>query len=134
MKKVLTFGVYDLLHVGHVLLFKHAREKGDYLIAAVQDGGYILKYKPDAKIMNTTDERRMMVAGIRYVDEVITYKDVDKDIVNIDFDIFAIGPDQKHEGFQRAIEWCKANGKEVVVIPRTEGISSSLLREFINIK
>ena len=134
MKKVLTFGVYDLLHVGHMLLFKHAREKGDYLIAAVQDGGYILKYKPDAKIITTTDERRMMVAGIRYVDEVVTYKDVDKDIVNIDFDILAVGPDQKHEGFQRAIEWCKAHGKDVVVIPRTEGISSSLLREFINIK
>ena len=134
MKRVLTFGVYDLLHVGHMLLFKHAREKGDYLIAAVQDGGYILKYKPEAKIINTTDERRMMVASIRFVDEVVTYKDVDKDIVNIDFDIFAIGPDQNHAGFQRAIEWCKANGKEVVVIPRTDGISSSLLREFINIK
>ena len=134
MKKVLTFGVYDLLHIGHILLFKHAKEKGDFLIVAVQDGGYIQKYKPSAKIINTTDERRMMVASIRFVDEVVTYKDVDKDIVNLDFDVFAIGPDQNHEGFQKAIEWCKANGKEVMVIPRTEGISSSLLREFINIR
>jgi glycerol-3-phosphate cytidylyltransferase len=134
MKKVLTFGVYDLLHIGHILLFKHAKEKGDFLIVAVQDGGYIQKYKPNAKIINTTDERRMMVASIRFVDEVVTYKDVDKDIVNLDFDVFAIGPDQNHEGFQKAIEWCKANGKEVMVIPRTEGISSSLLREFINIR
>lgn len=134
MKKVLTFGVYDLLHIGHILLFKHAKEKGDILIVAVQDGGYIQKYKPNAKIINTTDERRMMVASIRFVDEVVTYKDVDKDIVNLDFDVFAIGPDQNHEGFQKAIEWCKANGKEVMVIPRTEGISSSLLREFINIR
>jgi len=134
MKRVLTFGVYDLLHLGHILLFKHAKEKGDYLIAAVQDGDSILKYKPEATIINTTDERRMMVASIRYVDEVITYKDVDNDIVNIDFDILAIGPDQNHEGFQRAIKWRKKNDKEVVVIPRTEGISSSLLREFINIK
>ncbi|MBR1903263.1 MAG: adenylyltransferase/cytidyltransferase family protein [Bacteroidaceae bacterium] len=134
MKRVLTFGVYDLLHIGHIMLFKHAREKGDYLIAAVQDGGYILKYKPNTKIINTTDERRMMVASIRFVDEVVTYKDVDKDIMNIDFDIFAIGPDQNHDGFKRAIEWCKKNGKEVVVIPRTEGVSSTLLREFINIR
>ena len=134
MKKVLTFGVYDLLHIGHILLFKHAKEKGDFLIVAVQDGGYIQKYKPNAKIINTTDERRMMVASIRFVDEVVTYKDVDKDIVNLDFDVFAVGPDQNHEGFQKAIEWCKANGKEVMVIPRTEGISSSLLREFINIR
>jgi cytidyltransferase-like protein len=134
MKKVLTFGVYDLLHIGHILLFKHAKEKGDFLTVAVQDGGYIQKYKPNAKIINTTDERRMMVASIRFVDEVVTYKDVDKDILNLDFDVFAIGPDQNHEGFQKAIEWCKANGKEVVVIPRTEGISSSLLREFANIR
>ena len=91
-------------------------------------------YKPNAKIINTTDERRMMVASIRFVDEVVTYKDVDKDIVNLDFDVFAIGPDQNHEGFQKAIEWCKTHGKEVMVIPRTEGISSSLLREFINIR
>lgn len=134
MKKVLTFGVYDLLHLGHILLFKHAQEKGDYLIAAVQDGDSILKYKPEAKMVNSTDERKMMVASIRYVDEVITYRDVDIDIKNVDFDILAKGPDQNHEGFQRAVEWCKANGKEVVVIPRTEGISSSLLREFLNIR
>lgn len=134
MKKVLTFGVYDLLHLGHILLFKHAKEFGDSLIVAVQNGDYILKYKPEAKIMNGTDERMMMVASIRYVDEVVTYKDVDIDIQNIDFDILVKGPDQNHSGFQRAIEWCKSNGKKVVVIPRTEGISSSLLREFLNIK
>lgn len=134
MKKVLTFGVYDLLHLGHILLFKHAKEKGDYLIAAVQDGDYILKYKPDAKMVNGTDERKMMVAGIRYVDEVVTYRDVDIDIKNIDFDVFAKGPDQNHDGFKRAVEWCKENGKEIVVIPRTEGISSSLLREFLQIR
>lgn len=134
MKKVLTFGVYDLLHLGHILLFKHAREQGDYLIAAVQDGDSILKYKPEAKMVNGTDERMMMVAGIRYVDEVVKYRDVDEDIKHLDFDILAKGPDQNHAGFQRAEAWCKAHGKEVVIIPRTEGISSSLLREFLQIK
>lgn len=134
MKKVLTFGVYDLLHIGHILLFKHAREKGDYLIAAVQDDDSILKYKPQATIINHNNERKMMVASIRYVDCVVTYHDVDIDIKHFDFDILAIGPDQNHAGFQRAIEWCRNNGKEVVIIPRTEGISSSMLREFVNIK
>lgn len=134
MNRVLTFGVYDLLHIGHVLLFKHAREKGDYLIAAVQDGDYVLKYKPEAKLINNTDERKMMVASIRYVDMVVTYKDVDIDIKNIDFDILAVGPDQNHAGFKRAFAWCKENGKEVVVIPRTDGISSTVLREFLNIR
>ena len=76
----------------------------------------------------------MMVAGIRYVDEVITYRDVDKDIQQIDFDVFAKGPDQSHAGFCRAVEWCEKNDKEVVVIPRTEGVSSSMLREFKQIK
>lgn len=133
-KKVLTFGVYDMLHIGHILLFKRARELGDELIVAVQDSDVILKYKPGTKMIYTTEERLFMVSTIKYVDRVVTYKDVDKDIMNIDFDIFAKGPDQVHEGFQRAIKWCEQNGKEVVVIPRTEGISSSLLREYSKTK
>lgn len=133
MKKVLTFGVYDLLHLGHVLLFKHAKEKGDFLIAAVQDEENVLKYKPESNLINGTDERKMMVASVRYVDSVVSYKDVDVDIKSIDFDILAVGPDQNHAGFQRAMAWCKENGKEIVLIPRTEGISSTLLREFVNI-
>ena len=56
--------------------------------------------------------------------------DMDVDIQNIEFDVFVKGPDQQHAGFQRAVEWCKANGKQVVIIPRTEGISSSLLRDY----
>ena len=138
MKKILTFGVYDMLHIGHILLFKHAKElfpgEDCKLIVAVQDGDYILKYKPGSKMIYTTEERMFMVSSIRWVDEVLVYKDVDLDIQNIDFDVFAKGPDQNHAGFQRAVEWCKKNGKEVVVIPRTEGISSTLLREYSRIK
>lgn len=132
MKKILTVGVYDMLHIGHILLFKHAKEicKDSQLIVAVQDGDLILKYKPGTKMVYTTEERLFMVSSIRYVDEVCVYKDVDIDIQKIDFDIFAKGPDQNHEGFQRAVKWCEAHGKEVVVIPRTEGISSTLLREY----
>lgn len=130
MSRVLTFGVYDMLHIGHILLFKHAKELGDELIVAVQGGDCILKYKPGTKMVYTTEERLYMVSTIRYVDEVITYEDVDKDIQNIDFDIFAKGPDQNHAGFQRAVAWCEAHGKKVVVIPRTEGISSTMLREY----
>lgn len=127
-KKVITFGVYDLLHIGHVLLFKKARELGDYLIVAVQDDEVIKKYKPEAEMVYSTAERLLMVDAIKYVDEVVVYKDVYNDIQTIDFDIFAKGPDQNHEGFQKAVEWCEANGREVEIIPRTEGISSTLLR------
>lgn len=134
MKKVITFGVYDMLHIGHVLLFKKAKELGDYLVVAVQDDEVIKKYKPEAEMVYSTEERLFMVSAIRYVDEVIVYRNVDKDIQNLEFDLFAKGPDQSHEGFQRAVEWCRNNGKEVVVIPRTEGISSTLLRNYSKIR
>lgn len=138
MKKILTFGVYDMLHIGHMLLFKHAKElfpnEECELIVAVQDGDFILKYKPGTNMVYTTEERMYMVSAIRYVDKVVTYQDVDKDIQNIDFDVFAKGPDQNHAGFQKAVEWCEAHDKEVVVIPRTEGISSSMLREYSKVK
>ena len=134
MKKILTFGVYDMLHIGHMLLFKRAKELGDYLIVAVQDGECILKYKPGTEMIYTTDERLYMVSAIRYVDEVVTYKDVDVDIQNIDFDVFVKGPDQCHAGFQRAVKWCEEHGKEVVTLPRTEGISSTMLRTYSKTK
>ena len=133
MKTVVTFGVYDMLHIGHILLFKKAKELGGKLIVAVQDSDVILKYKPGTKMVYTTEERCYMVSTIKYVDEVVVYRDVDEDIKNIDFDIFAKGPDQMHEGFKRAVEWCNNNQKEVVVIPRTEGISSTMLREYSKI-
>lgn len=133
MKTVFTVGVFDLLHIGHILLFKHAKELGDRLVVAVQNDDVILKYKPEAEMVNTIEERLFMVNSIRYVDQVITYDDVDEIVKHIDFDIFAKGPDQNHEGFQRAVEWCKNHGKNVVTIPRTEGISSSMLRQIKSI-
>ena len=138
MKTILTVGVYDMLHIGHILLFKHIKESYPeeecHLIVAVQEGDYILKYKPDTKMVYSTEERIFMVSAVRWVDEVVTYCDVDVDIQKIDFDILAKGPDQIHSGFQRAIMWCKINGKQVITIPRTEGISSSLLREYSKTK
>ena len=134
MITILTFGVYDMLHIGHVLLFKHAKElfpnEECRLVVAVQNEGNVLKYKQKDKMVYSTEERIFMVSALRYVDQVITYDDVDVDIKNVAFDVFAKGPDQIHAGFQRAVEWCRQNGKQVVVIPRTEGISSTLLREY----
>ena len=102
---------------------------GDYLIVAVQNGDCILKTKPDAKVLYTTEQRIELIKALRVVDEVIVYRDVDVTLPTVDFDIFAKGHDQNHAGFQRAVEWCKAHGKEVVVVPRTENISSTMLRE-----
>ncbi len=128
--KVLTFGVYDMLHIGHILLFKHAKGYGDELIVAVQDGDVVKKYKPEANLIYSTDERIFMVNSVRWVDKTVIYKDVDIDIQNIDFDIFVKGPDQMHEGFKCAEKWCYEHGKRVIEIPRTEGISSSMLRSY----
>ena len=69
-----------------------------------------------------------MIEALRYVDNVVPYTDIDKSIKQIDFDIFAIGGDQLHTGFQRAVDWCNENGKEVVRLSRTKNISSSMLR------
>lgn len=127
-KKVMTVGVYDLLHKGHVELYRRAKGLGDYLIVAAQDGDFILKYKPTAKVLNSTEDRKYMIKSIRYVDEVITYTDVDKIVQEVDFDVFITGPDQCHDGFKRAIRWCEANGKEHIVLGRTDGVSSSELK------
>ena len=120
-----------MLHIGHILLFKRAKELGDKLIVAVQDGDYIQKYKPGTRMVYSTEERLYMVSTIKYVDDVIVYRDVDVDIQQVDFDVFVKGEDQSHNGFQKAIQWCKNNGKTIVTLPRTEGISSTMLREGI---
>ena len=132
--KVLTFGVFDFFHYGHLKLFERARALGDYLIVAVQKGEEITKTKPDAQVMYTTEQRMEMVGSIRFVDEAISYDQVDTTIQNVDFDIFAIGADQQHPGFQRAIAWCKANGKQVILLERTPNICSSNIKKQLNSK
>ena len=127
-KKVLTVGVYDLLHKGHIELFRRAKGLGDYLIVGVQDGNMIAKYKPLAKVLNSTDDRMYTVKSIRYVDEAIVYDEVSEIVKKIDFDVFVSGPDQIHSGFQTAIKWCEEHGKEFIILARTEGVSSSELK------
>lgn len=131
MKKILTVGVYDLLHIGHIELFRKAKAMGDYLIVAVQDSAYVKKFKPEAQLVYSTEERCYMVRSIRYVDEVVVYDSVDKIVEEVDFNIFAKGPDQNHEGFMRAVAFCQEHGREVKTLPRTDGISSSELKELI---
>lgn len=128
MKKVITFGVYDYFHLGHLRLFENAKALGDYLIVAVQDEEYIKKYKPNAAIMYSTQQRIDLVKALRVVDEVGVYRAVNDDISMFDFDIFAIGEDQCHSGFENAVKWCLKNGKEVVRMKRTPGICSSAIK------
>lgn len=131
MKRVITFGVFDYFHLGHLRLFQNAKNLGDYLIVAVQDGTYIKKYKPDTSILYSTEERAELVRALRVVDEVVIYRDVNEDIKRFDFDVFAIGEDQTHSGFQQAVSYCEKEGKQVVRMKRTEGISSSEIKDHI---
>ena len=101
MKKVLTVGVFDLLHIGHIELFRKAKALGDYLIVAVQDSDYVFQFKPDASLVYSTEERCYMVSAIRYVDEVVVYRNVGNIVDEVDFDIFAKGPDQSHVGIKQ---------------------------------
>ena len=127
-RKIFTVGVYDLIHKGHIELFRRAKGLGDYLIVAIQDGEFILKYKPSAMVLNSTEDRKYMIKSIRYVDEVITYTDVEKIVKEVNFDVFVTGPDQCHSGFLRAIQWCEEHGKEHIILARTDGVSSSELK------
>lgn len=68
--------MYDYFHLGHLRLFKQCKKYADYLVVAVQDGAYILKYKPDAKILYSTEERVEILESLKVVDKVVVYKTV----------------------------------------------------------
>lgn len=130
MTKVLTFGVYDYFHLGHLRLFKQCKNYGDYLIVAVQNSDYILKYKPNTNIFYSTKERIEMLESLRLVNEVITYDSINIETLNkINFDILALGEDHRGGRFDEVKRWCEDNGKKVVRLKRTPGISSSKIKE-----
>lgn len=132
MKKILTFGVFDYFHLGHLRLFKQCKQYADYLIVAVQDGDCILKYKPDANVYYSTEERVEMLESIRLVDEVVIYQSVGVDALKkIDFDILALGEDHKGERFDIIEKWCKDNNKQVFRLRRTQGVSSTDIKREI---
>ena len=128
--KILTFGVFDYFHIGHLRLFKQCREYADYLIVAVQNGEYLVKYKPGAKIFYTTEERVEILKSIKEVDEVLVYNECNTtDLSAIDFDILALGEDHVGTRFDEMQKWCKQHGKSLVRLKRTKGVSSTDIKE-----
>jgi glycerol-3-phosphate cytidylyltransferase len=128
MKKVLTVGVFDFFHIGHLNVLRTAKSVGDYLIVAVHDDKLNSK---GVKFLYSLEERMYFVSSIKCVDEVIKYERVDEIVQKVDFDVFAFGPDQNHQYFQLAFDWCRENGKDLVMVDRTEGISSTRIREIL---
>lgn len=128
---LLTVGVFDFFHLGHLNVLTHAKVHGDYLIVAVHDDKLNIK---GVEFLYTLEERMRFVESIKLVDEVVSYERVDTLLPNIDFDVFAHGPDQNHQYFQKAFEWCRNNNKEIIELERTDGISSSKLRAILRKK
>ena len=125
MKRVITYGTYDLLHEGHINLLRRAKELGDYLIVGVTSDSFD-KGRGKLNVRNNVLERIEAVKATGYADEVIIEDYLGQkidDIQRYDVDIFAIGSDWEGK-FDYSNEYCK-----VVYLPRTEGISSTMLRE-----
>ena len=125
MKKVITYGTYDLLHQGHINLLRRAKELGDYLIVGVTSDSFD-KGRGKLNVRNNVLERVEAVKATGYADEVIIEDYLGQkidDIQKYDVDIFAIGSDWEGK-FDYLNEYCK-----VVYLPRTEGVSSTQLRE-----
>ena len=124
MKKVITYGTFDLLHHGHVNLLRRAKMLGDYLIVGVTSDSFD-RERGKLNVRKNVLERIEAVKATGYADEVIIEDYIGQkidDIQKYDIDIFAIGSDWKGK-FDYLNEYC-----EVVYLPRTEGVSSTMLR------
>lgn len=124
MKTVITYGTFDVLHFGHVNLLRRAKELGDRLIVAVSSDQFN-SGKHKSSLLNY-ENRRAVVEAIRYVDLVIpeeTWEQKIKDVEKYSVDIFVIGDDWEGE-FDFLKEYC-----EVVYLPRTEGVSSTNIKD-----
>lgn len=124
MKKVITYGTYDLLHEGHINLLRRAKALGDYLIVGVTSDSFD-RGRGKLNVRNNVLERVEAVKATGYADEVVIEDYLGQkidDIQKYDVDIFAIGSDWEGK-FDYLNEFC-----QVVYLPRTEGISSTMLR------
>ena len=128
MKKVITYGTYDLLHVGHINLLRRAREYGDYLIVVLSSDEFnAIKGK---KAYYSFEDRKKILEAIKYVDEVLpeyTWEQKIDDVVNNNVDVFVMGDDWAGK-FDFLKDYC-----EVVYLPRTEGISTTKIKEDLGI-
>lgn len=124
MRKVITYGTFDLLHTGHINILRRAREYGDYLIVAISTDEFnVLKGK---KAYYTFKHRKAILEAIRYVDEVIpenTWEQKVEDVQKYGIDTFVMGDDWEGE-FDFLTEHCN-----VVYLPRTVGISTTIIKK-----
>lgn len=125
MKRVITYGTFDLLHYGHINLLKRAKEYGDYLIVALSTDEFNKKKGKTSYFKY--DKRKALVEAIRYVDLVIPEESWDQkvsDIKKYQIDTFVIGDDWKGK-----FDYLKEDGIQVIYLPRTPEISTSKIKK-----
>lgn len=127
MKKVITYGTFDLLHWGHIHLLERAKSLGDYLVVAISTDEFNqIKHK---EAYHSYEHRKYILEAIKHVDEVIPETDWEQkktDVAKYDIDTFVMGDDWKGQ-FDFLKDQC-----EVIYLPRTEGISTSKIKNDLN--
>lgn len=129
MKRVITYGTFDLLHYGHINLLRRAKAQGDYLIVALSDDDFnALKGKTS---YFSYEKRKQLLEAIRYVDLVIperSWEQKASDIHDYKIDVLVMGDDWAGKFDELAHE-----GIEVVYLPRTPEISTTQIKEDLNL-
>ena len=126
-----TTGVFDMFHIGHLIILKRAKEMCDYLIVGVSTDELVKKAKNKIPII-PFEERMEIVAAIRYVDKVVPQENKDKlqAFEKYKFDVMFVGDDWKgSELFENCEKELKKRGSCVVYFPYTKSTSSTILRE-----
>ena len=128
-----TTGVFDMFHIGHLNILRRAKEKCDYLIVGVSTDECVESYKHHIPII-PFEQRAAIVAAIKYVDEVVPQKTMDKlaFLKCRHFDVMFHGDEWKGTDLYNKYEKEFAEyGARIEYLPHTEGISSSMLREIV---
>ena len=123
MKRIITYGTFDLLHYGHIQLLKRAKEQGDYLIVALSTNSF--NEKKGKKTYFSYDVRKLLIESIRYVDLVIPESNWEQKIQDINeyrVDTFVIGDDWKGK-FDYLKDYC-----EVIYLSRTPEVSTTKIK------
>ena len=129
MKKVITYGTFDLLHYGHINLLRKAKSLGDYLIVGLSTDEFNNKEK-NKECYFDYENRKLLLDAVRYVDCVIPENNWEQkisDIQKYNIDVFVIGDDWKGK-----FDYLKDSGVEVVYLPRTKEISTSKIKDDLN--
>lgn len=125
MKKIITYGTFDLLHYGHINLLRRAKELGDYLIVALSTDEFNWNEK-QKKCYFTYEQRKKLLEAIRYVDLVIpedSWAQKVTDVQEFRVDTFVMGDDWEGK-FDFLKDYC-----EVVYLPRTPEISTTQIKQ-----